>query len=159
MGSGKSSVGRLLARDLDFDFVDLDLEIERAAGMSIPEIFSAKGESGFRDAEHECLKRAAGRERAVISCGGGIVIRPENREILAGIATVMLDEDLEVLFSRTRNASRPLRGGGFEEFRSRYSEREKLYREAAHLVVRPDGRRQGEVAREISYWNSHRTER
>ncbi len=152
MGSGKSTVGRLLARDLDFCFVDLDEEVERAAGISIPQIFETRGEGGFRDLEHECLKRAVLRERAVVSCGGGTVTRPENLELLAKVPTVMIEEDLEVLFRRTRGAGRPLRGGGFDEFRARYAAREPLYRRAADLTVRPDGRGQAAVAGEISGW-------
>lgn len=157
MGSGKSTVGRLLARDLDLRFVDLDEEVERAAGVSIPEIFEAKGEDGFRSLEHECLKKAVLHERAVVSCGGGTVTRPENLELLAEIPTVMIEEDLKVLFRRTRSEGRPLRGGGFDEFRARYAEREPLYRRAADLTVRPDGRGQAAVAGEISDWLKRNT--
>ncbi|MGI8649624.1 MAG: shikimate kinase [Rubrobacter sp.] len=150
MGSGKSTVGRLLARDLDLDFLDLDEEVERAAGMPIPEIFAAKGEAGFRNLEHECLKRAVARKNTVVACGGGIVTRPENLELLSGVATILIEDDLEALYERTRSVSRPLRGGGFEEFRTRYKEREELYRRAADFSVRTKSRGQAAVAREIS---------
>lgn len=150
MGSGKSTVGRLLARDLGLDFVDLDEEIEREAGASIPEIFASEGETGFRDLEHRCLKAAFSDGGRVVACGGGVVTRPENLELLAGVTTVMIEEDIEVLYERTRSAGRPLRGGGFEEFRARYEEREELYLRAADLMIRNGGRGQAAVAREVS---------
>ncbi|HEX2126321.1 MAG TPA: shikimate kinase [Thermoleophilaceae bacterium] len=155
MGSGKSTVGRLVARSLGWDLVDLDREIARRAGRAIPEIFERCGEGHFRDLEHRALLAALDGERArVVACGGGIVERPENRERLAGVATVFLREDTGVLFGRTRGARRPLRGAGREEFERRYEGRLSLYREVADLEVAVDGRRPRAVAREIERWVS-----
>jgi shikimate kinase len=155
MGSGKTTVGRMLARSLGWDFLDLDREISRRAGRAIPEIFERCGEGRFRDLEHRALLAALGGKRErVVACGGGIVERPENRERLAGIATVFLREDTGVLFGRTRDARRPLRGVGREDFERRYEKRLPLYREVANLEVMVNGRPPRAVADEIEWWIS-----
>lgn len=153
MGSGKTTVGRLLARRTGRDFVDLDHEISRAAGRTIPEIFAEGGEDRFRDLEHATLISALDRpEPAVISCGGGAVTRPENRAALLQTPTVFLTEDLNALFARTRGAGRPLRGGSREDFSQRYARRLPLYREVADVEVRADGRGAAAVAEEVARW-------
>ena len=153
MGSGKTSVGRILARRLGWEFVDLDQSIEKAAGHVIPEIFARSGEPHFRDLEHRVLIDAldATAER-VVACGGGVVVRPENRERLGEVSTVFLQEDLTTLYERTRSAGRPLRGGGHEEFEERYRERLTLYREVADIEVAVRNRPRRQVAEEISEW-------
>ena len=153
MGSGKTTVGRLLARRTGRDFVDLDHEISRDAGLTIPEIFAEGGEDRFRDLEHAALLSALDRpEPAVISCGGGAITRPENRAALSQTPTVFLSEDVGALFERTRNADRPLRGGSREEFSRRYVERLPHYREVADVEVRADGRGIAAVAEEVARW-------
>lgn len=153
MGSGKSSVGRILAHRLGWEFVDLDRAIEREAGRKIPEIFSHSGEQHFRDLEHHLLVEALkGPAERVVACGGGVVVRPENRECLEKVATVFLREDLNVLYERTRRPGRPLRGGGPEEFEKRYRERLPFYREVADVEVEVRNRPRRQVAEEISGW-------
>ncbi len=153
MGSGKTTVGRLLARRTGRDFVDLDHEISRDAGLTIPKIFAEGGEDRFRDLEHAALLSALDRrEPAVISCGGGAITRPENRAALSQTPTVFLSEDVGALFERTRNADRPLRGGSREEFSRRYAERLPLYREVSDVEVRADGRGVAAVAEEVARW-------
>jgi shikimate kinase len=155
MGSGKTTVGRLVARRLRREFVDLDAEVSRRAGRSIPEIFEQYGEDRFRDLEQQELARAfEGTSERVVACGGGVILRPENRERLKGAATVFLEEDLDVLYARTRGRDRPLRASSSEEFRSRYAERLPLYLEVADLRVAVDGRPQREVAEEIARWSN-----
>lgn len=153
MGSGKTTVGRLLARDTGRDFVDLDAEVSRDAGRTIPEIFAEGGEERFRDLEHKALLKALNRpDDAVISCGGGAILRRANRDALAGTPTVFLSEDVNVLYARTRGSSRPLRGGSREDFVRRYDERLSLYREVADVEVRADGRSPLTVAEEVGRW-------
>ncbi len=153
MGSGKTTVGRLLARRTGRDFVDLDREISREAGLSIPEIFAEGGEDRFRELEHTALLSALDRpDPAVISCGGGAVTRPENRAALAQTPTVFLSEDVDKLFARTRGTDRPLRGGTREDFARRYAERLPLYREVADVEVRAEGRGAAAVAEEVARW-------
>lgn len=150
MGSGKTTIGRLLARDTERDFVDLDAEVARDAGLSIPEIFARGGEQEFRDLERDALLEALSREEAcVVSCGGGAVLRPENRAALRGAWTVFLREDLDVLYARTRGANRPLRGGSREDFTRRYAERLPLYEEVADVVVDVNGRSRAAIVEEV----------
>ncbi|QYJ14695.1 Shikimate kinase 1 [Rubrobacter xylanophilus DSM 9941] len=154
MGCGKSTVGRLLAGRLGAAFVDLDEAVARRAGRSIPLIFAERGEEGFRELEHGELAAAlGGGEARVVACGGGAVLREDNRRLLGErAATVFLEEDLRRLYARTRAADRPLRGASFEEFRRRYELRLPLYREVADLTVEVDGRGVEEVAEEIARW-------
>ena len=155
MGCGKSTVGRMLARSLGWDFVDLDREISRSAGRTIPEIFERCGEEAFRALEHNALLTALdGKRERVVACGGGIVERPENRERLARVPAVFLREDVGILFGRTRDARRPLRGAGREDFERRYERRLPLYEEVADLEVAVRGRPPQAVAREIERWIS-----
>lgn len=155
MGCGKSTVGRMLARSLGWDFVDLDREISRSAGRTIPDIFERCGEQAFRALEHDALLSALdGKRRCVVACGGGIVEKPENREWLARVPTVFVREDIGVLFARTRDARRPLRGVSREDFERRYERRLPLYEEVADLEVAVRGRLPQAVAREIERWIS-----
>jgi shikimate kinase len=153
MGSGKTTVGRSLACKLGWEFVDLDHAIAKETGRGIPEIFEHSGEEHFRDLEHRALVVALdGGPQRVVACGGGIVVRPENRERLKEAATVFLREDIGVLHGRTRGAGRPLRAASREEFERRYAERLALYKEVADLEVAVRGRPQQELAEEIARW-------
>lgn len=149
MGSGKSTVGNVLARRLGWEFVDLDREIEVRAGRSIPEIFEGEGEPGFRDLEESALSAALAAPNRVVACGGGIIARPANRERLRDVATVFLEEDLDLLYRRTRGRNRPLRGSDREAFGRRYAERLPYYLEVADLRIVVRGRTPEEVADEV----------
>ena len=150
MGSGKTTLGRLLARALDLEFVDLDRAIVERAGKGIPEIFAEHGEKHFRDLEHGALLDALeARPPSVVACGGGAVTRPDNRALLRDVTTVFLREDTDVLYRRTRGPGRPLRAASREEFGLRYAERLPLYEEVADLEVEADGRPPAKVAEEV----------
>lgn len=150
MGSGKTTVGRALARALGREFLDLDRAVVERAGREIPEIFAESGEDHFRDLEHETLLDALrSHPRSVVACGGGVVVRPENRALLREVPTVFLREDTRVLYDRTRGAVRPLRAASREEFERRYAERLPLYREVADLEVEVGGRPPVAVAGEV----------
>lgn len=129
-GVGKTTVGGLLGEALGRPFVDLDAEIERIAGMSIPEIFAAKGESGFREIEAQAAINASRGRGTVIATGGGTVLRDANRRAMRDTGTVVwLQRDL----SRLPTEGRPLSDAkGVEKL---YAEREPIYRAAAHLEV------------------------
>lgn len=110
MGVGKTAVGHELARLLNCPFVDSDAEIERAAAMTIPEIFARDGEAFFRDRESQVLARILEGPRGVVATGGGAWIQPRNRALIRefGVA-VWLDVPLDLLWQRLRGKSgRPL---------------------------------------------------
>ena len=150
MGSGKTTLGRLLARATGLEFIDLDRAISKKAGKEIPEIFAEYGEARFRDLEQEALREALdGKTPCIVACGGGVVIRPENRALLRRVTTVFLREDIGVLYGRTRGPGRPLRAASREEFESRYAERLPFYREVADFEVEVDGRSPSRVVEEV----------
>lgn len=150
MGSGKTTLGRLLASALSLEFVDLDRAIVKSAGKEIPEIFAERGEKHFRDLEHKALLQALDRETpSVVACGGGTVVRPDNRALLRDVTTVFLREDTDVLYRRTRGPGRPLRAASREEFGLRYAERLPFYKEVADLEIEADGRPPAKVAEEV----------
>ena len=135
MGCGKSTIGRLLSQRMKRPLIDLDEEIARAAGQSIPEIFAAEGDAGFRVHETEALGRALDADAAVIATGGGIVTREENIRMMRekGIV-VWLCRPLEDMIADVRQDTRPnLAGDKEERMRTLYAQRERLYKAAAHL--------------------------
>ena len=89
MGSGKSSVARRLAKFEKMNCIDMDVYIEREAGMTVSRIFEVEGEKGFRQREREFLRTMLIRDRCVLSCGGGVIIQEDNRELLKRLGTVI----------------------------------------------------------------------
>ncbi|HEV3476294.1 MAG TPA: shikimate kinase [Rubrobacteraceae bacterium] len=153
MGSGKTTVGSILARKLGWEFVDLDYAIAKEVGREISEIFARSGEEHFRDLEHSALLTALdGEGERVVACGGGIVVRRENRDELKKHVTIFLQEDLDILYGRTRDPRLPLRAASLEEFERRFATRLPYYEEVADLVVPARGRQPEEVAMEITRW-------
>ena len=110
MGVGKTSIGRRLAARINFEFVDADEEIERAAGMTIAEIFEKFGEAYFRDGERRVIARLMNGPPKVIATGGGAFINEETRTlILERALSIWLDADIKVLADRvSRRDHRPL---------------------------------------------------
>ncbi|MEM1247738.1 MAG: shikimate kinase [Acidobacteriota bacterium] len=107
MGCGKSTVGRELASTLDWDFLDLDREIERRSGHTIPEIFEREGEAGFRLRETTALAETRHRVRTILATGGGAFTRQENVDLIrrSGVS-VWLDPDFPTLVARLRKSVR-----------------------------------------------------
>lgn len=134
MGAGKSSVGRRLAARLSIPFVDADIEIERAAGMSIPEIFSAHGEPYFRAGETRVIARILDTGPQVLATGGGAFMNSETRATLRSKAvSVWLRATVEVLARRIkRRGDRPLlkNGDPIGTLRRLIDERYPIYAEA-----------------------------
>ncbi len=139
-GSGKSTIGPELAGRLGVPVVELDAEIERAAGTSVREIFAAQGESRFRELEAAALTKAAAHDPSVVSCGGGVVLEPANRVTLRATGDVVfLSVPLEVLKERVSpSADRPLIHAEADLERL-FRDREPLYREFAAHVVEASG--------------------
>ena len=129
---GKTTIGRALADRLGKRFVDLDEEIVRAAGRSIPDLFAAEGEDGFRAREAEQTARFAREGRQVLSCGGGVVKRPENLRALRQNGVVLfIDRPLDAL---TVGGGRPLSTSA-EALKTMEAQRRPLYLAAADVVI------------------------
>lgn len=113
MGVGKSTIGRRLAQRLQIPFVDADHEIERAAGLSIPEIFERFGEGHFRDGERRVIARLIDGQPKVIATGGGAFMNPETRALILDQAiSVWIDAEIGVIVDRVgRRDNRPLLKG------------------------------------------------
>ena len=136
MGCGKSTMGRLLAGRLNAPFVDLDEEIVRFEGRSIPEIFADAGDAGFRVLETAALRRVCAGSPCIVATGGGIVTREENIALMRETGLVVfLCRPLEEIILQVRQDTRPnLAGDKAERMRTLYAAREPLYRAAAHIV-------------------------
>lgn len=147
MGSGKSSVGKLLANKLQFSNIDIDKEIEKDEKLSIKEIFEKKGENYFREIESKYLLRK--RKLAVVSCGGGIILYKKNREFLKTSGyTIYLKSSIPTLEKRLLNENgRPLLSNDNlkETLINIYSKRKTLYTSAANTTIITDRRSVKEV--------------
>jgi shikimate kinase len=138
-GSGKSTVGKQLAKRLQLSFVDSDQEIENRLGCSIREYFEREGESAFRDVEQQVMAELLAGPLAVLSTGGGVVLREANRAQLKHSGKVFyLRATPEDLMRRLKNdRTRPLLqvADPLAKLRELYAQRDPLYREVAHYVV------------------------
>jgi shikimate kinase len=153
MGSGKTAVGKHLARLFRFTFHDSDADIEAKTGVDIPFIFEKEGEAGFRIREKESIDRLTRMDSIVLATGGGAVIDEANRRALAERGVVVyLATSVDQQIERTRHARhRPLLQAADPEQRLRelMLRRAMLYAEIADLTVTTDGRRVQLVAEEI----------
>ncbi len=154
MGSGKTTVGRQLARRLGYRFLDSDADIEACTGVDIAFIFEKEGEAGFRLREREAIDRLTQLPGIVLGTGGGAVLSHQNRERLAARGIVVyLETSVGQQLSRTRRSKRrPLLDT--DDPRGRLAglmqEREPLYRSIAAVTVRTNGRTSVAVAAEIA---------
>ena len=159
MGSGKSAVGRQLARLLRFTFYDSDADIEAKTGVDIGYIFDKEGEPGFRMREKESIERLTRLDGVVLATGGGAVIDADNRRVLAERGTVVyLETSVDQQLERTRHGRhRPLLNDTDpqEKLKELMLRRAALYKEIADLTVSTNGRRVQLVAEEI-YQALHR---
>ena len=153
MGAGKSSVGRTLARMTGLARFDTDEVVANRFGLSISEIFETHGEAKFREAETDALRELSGKGQAIIVTGGGIILRPENIELLHELGTIFyLSADEETLFARiSRRTTRPLlqTANPRETLRQLLAARLPLYRGVADVEVDTSRLKHEEVARKI----------
>lgn len=161
MGSGKSTIGRLLANELHQEFVDSDKAIEERAGADIPWIFDVEGEAGFRNREQTVIDLLTQRDRIVLATGGGAILRPENRQHLKSRGFVVyLQTSVEQQLERTaRDRNRPLLQSDDPRgvLTKLMAERDPLYRECCDLIVKTDRRHPRSVVAEIvRQLNKHR---
>jgi shikimate kinase len=139
MGAGKTTVGRQLARRMNYGFADLDLAVEVSTGVRIPIIFELEGELGFRDRETRMLAELVVQDSLVLATGGGVVMRAENRTLLKNNGVVVyLNATPEVLFERTRRSThRPLLNvpDPLKKLEELHAQRDPLYREVADIII------------------------
>jgi len=155
--TGKTTLARLLAERLGWEWIDADVEIERRAGKSIARIFAEDGEPAFRNLEAEVIADLCRRERLVLAAGGGAPVRPESRRAMRTCGTVVwLRAQPETIHARmsgdaTTTARRPnlTSQGGLEEIVHLLTEREPIYRQSAHLEVDTEGKSPELLAAEI----------
>lgn len=145
MGSGKTSVGRLLAKCLGYSFVDTDKFIEKQTGRSIPEIFRNDGEDAFRRIETAALKEVLGGKGKVVACGGGIALREENRlELKQRAIVIYLKAGAQELYERIGHTGerRPLLNvdDPEAEIRRLLQQREPLYESIADIIIDTSGK-------------------
>ncbi len=145
-GAGKTTVGRLLAARVGWDFIDADALLESQCGKTIKEIFASEGEPAFRDKESQILGELCRRQRHVVSTGGGIILREENRRRLGESGYVIwLKASIAGIAARieadpTTAARRPnLSGGGVAEIEEQLRIREPYYRGCADLEIDTEG--------------------
>ena len=138
-GSGKSTVGRQLARRLQVSFFDSDHAIEVQLGCSIREYFEREGEDRFRDAEETVIEQLTREQKGVLATGGGAVLRAANRQYLRERTQVVyLSSSPDELFRRLRHdVNRPLLqvADPLGRLRDLYAVRDPLYRETAHFII------------------------
>lgn len=153
MGAGKTTVGRLLAQQLSYGFVDTDSVIEKAAGgKSINQLFAEQGEAGFRQLESEVLQQVCAFTKLAIATGGGIVIKPENWSYLHHGLIVWLDVPVEILYARlAEDTTRPLLQDSDPKgkLRSLLEQRQHLYAQADLRIPVNEGEAPEKIATRV----------
>ncbi|MDZ8184284.1 MAG: shikimate kinase [Nostoc sp. ChiSLP02] len=152
MGVGKTTVGRLLAQQLGYGFVDTDDVIAKAAGKSINQIFSQEGEATFRQLESDVLSQVCAFTKLAIATGGGIVLRRENWSYLHHGLIVWLDAPVELIYSRlAEDTTRPLLQDvdAQEKLRSLLEQRQGLYSQADLRITISEGETPEQIATRV----------
>jgi shikimate kinase len=150
MGCGKTTVGRRLASKLNQNFFDTDHEIINKTGVSIDHIFDIEGEEGFRRRESEVLESLCDMNNIVIATGGGVVLLPQNREVLkrAGVVVYLLSSVEQLLMRTAKSKARPLLEKSIDRQKTItkiVNSRDKYYREVARIVIDTTGKKLNEV--------------
>ena len=153
MGTGKSSTGKDLSRELGLNFQDTDKLVESSENKSISEIFETNNEEYFRQKEMEALIEASKLENVVVATGGGIVEKEDNRDILEREKNVIfLDSSIERQFEKTKNSNkRPLLNDSnkIDILRKLYEKRRLFYENTSDLKISMDGLEKSEVIKKI----------
>ncbi len=153
MGSGKSTIARLLANETKCELVEMDETIEAEAGCTINEIFEAHGENYFRDLESKLIERIADKGDTVVSCGGGAVLRKENISNMKKNGKIIyLSASPETIYKRVRHSTnRPLLNGNMNVayIKELMEKRLPIYEKAADAVVDVNQKEKAEIVEEI----------
>ena len=153
MGSGKTTLGKILSKKLDKQFYDSDQVIEEKLGVDVPMIFEYEGEVGFREREKDILNELVGIQNIVLATGGGIILSKANRDLLAknGIVIYLKSNQEDLILRMKNDKTRPLlKDGNIEEIIKKLcKEREPLYQEIADFEIMTKNKRIHEVLNEI----------
>ena len=135
-GCGKTTIGKILANDLSYNFYDMDDYIEKMTNKSVADLFNI-GEDYFRDKETEACKELINKRKAIISSGGGVVKKKVNIDILKkDCIIVFIDRDVEDILNDLDSDSRPLLKGNKERIYNLYKERYELYKKSADIIIK-----------------------
>jgi len=152
MGSGKSTVGKILAKKMDLPFMDLDHYIEVKSNKSISEIFKNDGEPHFRELESDALFQIE-KSKVLVACGGGIVLNKTNRDKLRSTGkVVLLKASIPEIANRLKDAiDRPLlqENERIQELTKIWSDRKDYYKETAHIILNTDGLSPNDISENI----------
>ena len=153
MGSGKTSIGKMLAKNNNLSFLDTDHEIIRSCGHSIPDIFKEFGEEHFRSLETEQLKKMNAIENHVISTGGGIILRDNNNKLMKNLGIIIfLDINIDSQVDRVKNRkNRPLLNNKNlkDNLLSLKKIRDPVYKKISNYIIDVSGKERGQVINEI----------
>lgn len=153
MGSGKSTIARQLKKELDMELVEMDQRIVDEQGMSINDIFAQKGEEAFRDIESQLVVDLGNQEASIISCGGGVVIRPQNVENMKKSGKIVfLTASPETILERVKGGTdRPLLNGNMNVpyIKEMMDKRRDFYEGAADIKISTDNKSVKEISDEI----------
>ena len=130
MGSGKTTLGKILSKKIDKQFYDSDQVIEETLGVDVPIIFEYEGEAGFREREKDILKELVGIQNIVLATGGGIILSKSNRDLLAqnGIVVYLKSNQKDLILRMKNDKTRPLlQNGNIEEISKHYVKNESLF--------------------------------
>ena len=151
MGSGKTTIGKILSSRLKYQFFDTDEEIKKKKGMSISSIFDKQGESGFRIIESQILEELSIKPKSIISTGGGIVLMKENRVIMKNGTCIYLKIDFDEQLKRLANSDdRPLvsKNSGVSIEKTNEA-REPFFLDLADIVIDTSNLKENEVTQQI----------
>ena len=153
MGSGKTTLGKVLSKKLDKHFYDSDQVIEEKLGVNVPMIFEYEGEAGFREREKDILKELVSKQNIVLATGGGIILSESNRDLLAknGIVIYLKSNQKDLVLRMKNDKTRPLLKNGNVELiiKKLCQEREPLYEQIADFEITTKNKRIHEVVNEI----------
>lgn len=153
MGTGKSTVAAHMAKEFNMEVLEMDEMIATREGMSISDIFAKRGEEYFREIETKLLQEICLQENKVVSCGGGVVLREENIEVMrTGGRIVLLSAKPETILERVKDDnSRPLLEGNktVAYISEMMDKRRKKYEGAADVIIRTDDKQVDDICKEI----------
>lgn len=153
MGCGKSTIAEMLAQKLGAECIEMDEQIVEEQGMPITEIFERGGEEYFREIETDLIRRLCAQKNMIVSCGGGAVLREENRRLMKETGVIVwLTAEPETIFARVKHSkNRPVLNGhmNIAYITELMEQRQSCYEEAADFSVKTDGRSREEICEEI----------